>query len=107
MKPMLRLMRRLKTASLGVGPRSIFLIATNVSCAGLKPFPTKTLLEFDPKEPICAEYRIVDEENLKYEWVKDIPFKQCPAIFGFSSRDIPKVLDWGQDAKTYAREHCQ
>ncbi len=82
------------------------LVIYLMGCAGLRPFPEKYIYEFDPKEPICGQYQIVDEANLKYEWVRDIPFKQCPAIFGFTSKQIPNVLNWGRDAKVYAQEHC-
>lgn len=75
-------------------------------CAGLKPFPTKDLFEYDAKNKVCGQYVLVDEENLKYDWVKDLPVNQCPSIFGFRSKDIPKVLDWGTDAKDYARNNC-
>lgn len=77
------------------------------ACAGLRPFPVDTVYEYDPKEPICGEYKIVDAENLKYVWVKDIPFEDCPPIFGFDPEQIPKILDWARDAKIYARDHCR
>lgn len=66
-------------------------------------FPTDTLIEYDNKHKVCGQYKITDPEHFKYEYVKDIP---CPAIFGFTSKDIPKVLDWGQDMQDYARQHC-
>lgn len=93
--------------SLAVVKRLTFLIAlAAVSCTGLKKFPTDRIYEFDPKTPICAEYKITDYENMKYEWVQDIPFKSCPPIFGFRDKEIPDVLNWAQDAQTYDREHC-
>lgn len=84
---------------------SIFLLLSG--CAGLKKFPTDKLYEFDPKTPICGEYQVVDFENLKYQWVRDIPFKECPAIFGFVLGDIPKVLRWGRDSIAYGKAHCR
>lgn len=73
-------------------------------CAGLKPFPADTLIEYDAKNKVCGEYRITDPENLKFKYVKDI---SCPSIFGFTSRDVPKVLNWATDAKEYVRSRCQ
>lgn len=77
----------------------IFLIG----CAGLPPFPTQTLIEYNAKSKVCGQYRITDPEHMKFEYVKDVP---CPSIFGFTSKDIPKVLDWADDAQEFARNHC-
>ena len=75
-----------------------------IGCAGLKPFPTSTLIEYDNKHKVCGQYQIVDLEKFRFEYVKDIP---CPAVFGFTAKDIPNVLNWAQDAEDYARQHCQ
>lgn len=83
----------------------ICLIGLSVSCcAGLRKFPTETVIEYDNKNKVCGQYKIVDFENLKFEFVGDIP---CPSIFGFTSKDMPKVLDWQKDAQDYARNHCK
>lgn len=76
-------------------------------CAGLKKFPTDKIYEFDPKEPVCAEYQITDYKKLTYVWVRDIPFAQCPPIFGFVTSDIPRVLNWGRDSIAYGEVHCK
>lgn len=76
-------------------------------CAGLPQFPTKYIYEFDPKTPVCAQYEITNYETLTYKWVMDIPFAQCPALFGFTSTDVPKVLDWGRNAISYSKAHCK
>ncbi len=80
-----------------------FSIGLSVSCAGLKPFPTKDVFEYDAKLKVCRQYVITDAEHFKFEYVKNIA---CISIFGFSSKDIPKVLDWGQDSQEYAKAHC-
>ncbi len=106
MKRMLKLTNRRWTVNLAELLPLGFLAASLLSCAGLRPFPVDTLYEYDAKEPICGEYKIVDVENLKYAWVRDIPLKDCPSIFGFTPKQIPKVLSWARDAKDYARAHC-
>lgn len=89
-------------------PLWICLIVTPIlSCAGLKKFPEDHLWEFDPKNMACGEYKITDYEHFKYVWVQDVPIGGCPAIFGFTSSAIPKVLDWAQDAIDYSKEHCK
>lgn len=72
-------------------------------CAGLRPFPTKTLIEYDARHKVCGQYEIVDAETFKFKYIKDIP---CVSIFGFSETDIPKVLNWARDAQKHAKEHC-
>lgn len=74
------------------------------ACSGLKKFPTDTLIEYDAVNKVCGQYRIVDFENFKFEYVKDI---LCPSTFGFSSKDIPAVLNWAEDTQAYAKQHCQ
>lgn len=88
-------------------PLLAYLIVSVVSCAGLKPFPTSTLYEFDNKNQVCGEYKIVDPENFKFQYVRDYPLAKCPAIFGFNSTDVAPVLDWLKDSKDYIRNHCK
>lgn len=73
-------------------------------CQSLKPFPSDHIIEYDRKNKVCGYYKIVDPEHLKVEYVKDIP---CPDVFGFESKDIPKILDWAEDAQEYVRTKCQ
>lgn len=77
------------------------------ACAGAPKFPEAFIYEFDPKEPVCAEYKITDVENFKYIWVRDIPFAQCPAIFGFTPVQVPNVFNWGIEVRDYSKKHCQ
>ncbi len=65
------------------------------------------LWEFDAKSNVCAEYKIVDFENFKYVWLRDVERAQCPSIFGFTAHDIPKVENWKADAIRYGKEHCK
>ncbi len=80
---------------------------TLLSCAGLKPFPTKDLWEYSPQDGVCGHYVITDEANLKFAHKEDVPLAQCPPIFGFTAAEIPKVLQWGRNAKRYAQDHCK
>lgn len=82
----------------------LMVLAAMGCSGGLSKFPTETLIEYDPKTPTCAEYRITDFRNLKFEWVKDIPVAKCPAIFGFKASDIPKVNNWVRSAIRYGEE---
>lgn len=104
---MLKSMKRPRIAPQELLQPLIFLTVLLSGCAGLKKFPTDKLYEFDPKVPTCAEYQITDFEHLKFKHVKDIPFDQCQAIFGFLDKDIGKVLQWGEDSIKYGHEHCK
>lgn len=84
---------------------SICLIAT--SCTGLRQFPAEKLIEFDSKHRVCAEYKLVDKDKVRFVHVKDYPLNECPSVFGFTPVDIPKVIDWVDDAKAYAKANCK
>lgn len=92
-------MRMLSLALLLVALLLTFL----TGCAGLKPFPTKELYEFDPRSKVCALYTIVDEEKMQWQWVRDIPAENCVSIFGFKTSDIPNVINWVMDAREYSK----
>ncbi len=99
-----RLMKRLTLKQSALRLLSILSIGLSVSCSGLKPFPTTKFVGYDEKLKICREYRLIDQENIKFEFVQNIP---CPSVFGFTSADTPKVLNWIADAKDYVRNHCK
>lgn len=73
------------------------------SCAGLKPFPSEYVYETDLHNQVCGKYKIVDKERLLIEWDSDLPIMACHGVFGFSTIDEPKVLDWGRDAVDYGK----
>lgn len=105
MRLMLKLTETLWIKRLGAVWHYAFLTAVLVlsGCAGLKKFPTKNLYESDPRDG-CFLYKIVDEENFKFELVGEV---DCRSVFGFSDEDIPKVMNWLQDAKEYGKKHCK
>lgn len=76
------------------------------ACSGLKPFPAKTLWEYDAKSKVCGEYEITDPEALRFRHIRDVPLSQCPTTFGFSAKDISAVLDWSRAAREYVNNHC-
>lgn len=107
MKPIKRLMKKHKTVLRGF--RRLLICSTVLllsACAGLPKFPTDRLWEFDPKSNVCGEYQITDAEKMQFRHLRDVPREQCPAIFGFKSDTIPKVLDWASDAIAYSKQHC-
>ncbi len=108
MKQILKRMKKPLTAWLGAKPLLICSTALALTnCAGLRKFPEERLWEFDAKSDVCAEYKIVDYDNIQYVWLRDVPRAQCPSIFGFKSSRIPAVLDWQQDATAWGKKHCK
>lgn len=86
----------------------LFCLVTGLSgCAGLRPFPTDKLFEYDPKFSTCSEFRITDPAAFKFEFVRDLPLADCPPVFGFSDSDIPKVLYWARQSVAYGKSHCR
>lgn len=74
------------------------------SCAGLKKFPTDYVYEVDLHRQICGKYKIVDKERMLFEHDSDLPIMSCDGVFGFSTVDTPKVMDWGRDAIDYGKK---
>lgn len=86
----------------------IVLVTLSAGCACLKPFPAKHVWEYDPKGKVCGQYAIVAyDPKLQFKHVKDVPLAQCPAIFGFTAAEMPKVLDWSEDALRCSKQNCR
>lgn len=83
-------------------------ISFSLGCACLGKFPTDRVWEFDSKDKVCGEYQIIQyEPKLRFKHLRDVPLAQCPAIFGFTAKDIPAVLDHYEDAVRCTKERCQ
>lgn len=39
-----------------------------------------------------------------FEHDSDLPIMSCDGVFGFSTVDTPKVMDWGRDAIDYGKK---
>lgn len=68
-----------------------------IGCVGVPKFPATTVYEFDRELGVCGVYRIVNAELVTFDFVKDIPMRECPALFGFSAADAPAVMAWVSD----------
>lgn len=97
---MLRHMSLPLTALIALSGPLIFL----TGCPGPRVFPTTTIIEYDNKNKVCGQYKIVNFESMQVQYVQDIP---CPSVFGFSDVDVPKVLDWLQDEEAYIKANCK
>lgn len=87
---------------------SIGVLSFTAGCAGLDPFPADRLWEVDLRSKNCGEYVISQSgENLSFRHLKDHPLSECPNVFGFSAKDIPKVIDWSEDAIRFAKRKCK
>lgn len=75
----------------------ILSIAIISGCAKAPIFPAKYLWEVDVKNQACGQYELIDQKALKFKHIKDWPLDKCEGVFGFSTSDIPKVLDWCAD----------
>ncbi len=74
---------------------------------GLKAFPEKYMIEYSPQDHVCREYQLTNYELLQYEFVTEIPIEKCPAIFGFTTDAVSRILYWSRDAIQYSKQHCQ
>lgn len=81
----------------------LLICSTAITSCGGEAFPAKFILEVDTKAMVCGKYKIVDPENLKFEHVEDLPLEACNGVFGFATRDVPKVLRW---SRAKIKESC-
>lgn len=65
------------------------------------------MYEIDTANDTCGVYAIVDQERVIFEHREDRPLSACAGVFGFSTEDTPKVLDWSRDRIKDAKEKCQ
>lgn len=76
-----------------------------LSCA--HPFPAKTMYEIDLTNGLCGVYEITDQERVLFEHKEDLILGACNGVFGFSTEDTPKVIQWTRDRIQEAKQKCQ
>lgn len=86
----------------------ILMLLVLSGCAGLRKFPAKYVYENDLKGGVCGQFEITaTRPKLQFKHVKDLPASYCGGVFGFSTGDMPKVLDWSDEAQNYAEKKCK
>lgn len=68
--------------------------------------PTKYVYNVDINKQVCDRYVVSDYESFKFKFEKEIPLKECPSVFGFSSDDTGKVMSFIRRIKKDLEE-CQ
>ena len=58
------------------------------------PFPIVNVYMIDQQKKTCDQYKLVDVENIKFKYDKELPFESCPLAFGFSKEDTGKLMSW-------------
>lgn len=109
MKPMLLNTKLQKIESKRFAQVLICSIVTVVlsSCAGLKKFPAKYVYEVDLGNKVCGQYEITAyRPKLQFKHANDLSLNSCNGVFGFSTSDMPKVLDWADAAADAAEKKC-
>jgi hypothetical protein len=89
---------------------SIFLIAIVLflsGCENSPKFPAKFIYEVDLDNKVCGQYEVIDPVKMKVQHYRDLDISYCNGVFGFSSHEIPKVLDWGDDVRDWAKNKCK
>lgn len=82
---------------------SLFLLA----CSGAPKPPDVKPHDIDLVHKVCGEFKIVNYEQLKFEWVADHPIEKCDGYFAFSAEDMVKIKNYIKDMKRYAEQVCQ
>ncbi len=80
---------------------SLLVVAGCKSPPSLDPFPNVYLYTPDLTAGVCAQYRLIDEVNITYQWVADLKLDQgspCDHMRGFERHDFKAVQNWFRDA---------
>lgn len=92
-------MNKLKKTSLVILILSVF-----TGCNGqvnLDPFPQDPFYTPDLVNKVCAEYKLVDETNITFVWVQDLPLDPggpCDHMRGWSDTGFKHVQNWARDS---------
>lgn len=73
------------------------------ACQSAPKFPVTDFYEYDPDLNTCGLYKLVDFDRIQFDHVKDMALADCPALFGFTSMDTPKVLEWAAKMIEYSK----
>lgn len=57
---------------------------------------------------VCGVYQIsIVNKKIQAKHIQDLPLESCHGVFGFSTRAIPDVLQWADDAHEYVERKCK
>lgn len=83
------------------------LILSNLSC---KSFPTPPDLhpyDIDLEHGVCGEFKIVDKENMVFEFVKDHNISTCDGFFALSPEEMQSLKIYLRDARQTWEKKCK
>lgn len=66
----------------------IFLL---VACTD--KFPSDHIFVVDQEVKTCSRY-LIDIKNVKFNFDKEIPFNECPVVYGFEEEEIGQIMSW-------------
>ena len=79
------------------------------SCpVNIPKFPNPPLYVTDLANMVCAEYELVNDHDVLYRWVKDLPLVAkgpCDRMAGFATRGFKRVQNWARDVITAVDDH--
>lgn len=78
----------------------VFLCIVSLASCAIAPFPNERLYIPDLANGICAEYEIVNLEEITFRHVKDWPLQvrgPCDRMAGFKSSGFKRVQNWIRD----------
>lgn len=82
---------------------SVFLIAISsfgCACPNLREDleAHHYLYDIDVKSQVCGQYKILDADTFKFQWVRDLPLKACDGFFAIAPETYQLVTRCAQSA---------
>lgn len=69
-------------------------------------FPTERFYKVDSKNKICKQYKIINQDPIKFEFDHVVKYEECPNVYGFHEDEIGDVMNYIRDMQKKSKE-CQ
>ena len=84
------------------------IISSVIGCnSGLAPFPADFIYVANPDSLTCSKHEIINKDPVTVGDGIDVPWNECPHVFGFKSDDVGPVMDWIRTSQEIAKKRCK
>lgn len=83
------------------------MVSSLVGCSGLDPFPADHIFVVNPDTHTCSKHEIIKKDPITVDDGVDVPWGDCPHVFGFKDSDVGPVMNWIRKAQQLAKEKCK
>jgi len=82
------------------------LATINLSCDGFPEPPDLHPHDVDLVHQVCGEFKVVDKENLVFEFVQDHKLEKCDGYFAISPEEIQSLRLYLKEVRRTWAKKC-